>query len=358
MSTLGGTLWLTAALLLCSAGQEALAQAAFKDPVDQPARIVPGETRRPLMAVAAAGERLVAVGSRGLVIVSTDQGRSWKQVKVPVQSDLLAVNFPTATIGFAVGHDGIVLRSDDAGATWIKQLDGRSAADAFRHHYKARSGEPAAQRALQQIDQNFKSGGSLPWLDVWFDDAERGYAVGSFGMLIATTDGGRTWTPWLDRIDHEQLNLNTVRGISGDVFIAGEHGRVHKLDRQQQRFIALPTGYTGSFFGLAGSADTLLAFGLRGVTYRSHDRGRSWEPVKMPSETTIAAGMFDAGSGAFVLVNAAGQLLVGDTSARAFKAIKAQRAMRLTGVLAVSKHQIVTTGLAGVALEPLPPLAN
>ena len=353
-----GRFWPAAALLLCGLAHETLAQSAFKDPLEHPARSVAAEAQRPLMGVAAAGERLVAVGSRGLVVVSADQGRSWKQASVPVQSDLLAVHFPTATTGWAVGHDGVVLRSDDGAAHWTKQLDARGAAEVFRRHYQARAGDPAAQRAIQQLEQNFKAGAAPPWLDVWFENAERGWAVGSFGMLAATTDGGRTWTPWLDRIEHEQLNLNAIRGVAGDVYIAGEQGRVHKLDRDQQRFVAVPSGYAGSFFGIAGNADVLLAFGLRGVTYRSDNRGKSWEPVKMPSQATIAAGVFDADTASFVLVDAAGQVLVGDASGRSFNAIKPQKPARLTGVLVASKKLLVSTGFGGVAIEPLSPQAK
>ena len=307
------------------------------------------------MAVAAAGGRLIAVGSRGLVIVSVDGGKTWKQSKVPVQSDLLAVHFPTASTGWAVGHDGVVLRSDDGGESWVKQLDGRSAAQAFRKYYEARlaSGDTAAKQALKQIEQNFKAGAALPYLDVWFEDASKGYAVGSYGMLIATVDGGKTWMPWLDRIESDQLNLNCVRGSGGEVLIAGEQGRVYKLDRDKGRFVAIPTGYAGSFFGVAANSTTVLAFGLRGVVYRSDNGGKRWEEVKMPSEATISAGTVRPEDASFLLVDAAGQILVGDPDGRRFNVIQPQRRMRLTGMLVLSKDSVVITGLGGVATESL-----
>ncbi|WP_445667044.1 hypothetical protein, partial [Klebsiella pneumoniae] len=37
-----------------------------------------------LLSVARAGERLVAVGESGLVILSDDQGATWRQVQAPV----------------------------------------------------------------------------------------------------------------------------------------------------------------------------------------------------------------------------------------------------------------------------------
>ena len=72
----------------------------------------------------------------------------------------------------------------------------KNAAETFLNYYQARAaaGDAAAKEALRQLQQNFKVPGALPYLDVWFKDADEGFAVGSFGMLIATTDGGRTWS--------------------------------------------------------------------------------------------------------------------------------------------------------------------
>jgi photosystem II stability/assembly factor-like uncharacterized protein len=335
----------------------ALAQPAFKDPLDHPAQAVARPELRPAMAAARAGDRLVAVGPRGLVIVSTDGGRTWQQASVPVQSDLLAVHFPVPSTGWIVGHDGVVLRSDDGGNSWVKQLDVRTAGPAFRQHYETRAaaGDAAAARALKQIEQNFKAGTALPYLDVWFEDRNRGFAVGSYGLLIATTDGGKSWTPWLDRIDNNLLNLNSVRGIDGEVILAGEQGRVYRLDRAKGHFEAVSTGYAGSFFGVAGNGRATLAFGLRGVVYRSDAKGREWQEVKTPSEATIAAGSVDPASSRFLLVNGAGQILIGDAEGRSFTLVQAHKRMRLTGILALPDGRAALTGMAGPVVEKLPP---
>ena len=77
-----------------------------------------------LMDVTKANGRLVAVGERGHILYSDDNGGTWSQADVPVRVTLTAVDFPTARKGWAVGHDGAVLHSEDAGQTWTKQLDG------------------------------------------------------------------------------------------------------------------------------------------------------------------------------------------------------------------------------------------
>jgi photosystem II stability/assembly factor-like uncharacterized protein len=349
---------LVAATLLFASAPAAAS--AFQDPLDYPARAVGALANRPLMAVTSAGSRLVAVGSRGLIIVSDDNGASWKQARVPVQSDLLAVQFPTASDGWAVGHDGVILHSADGGASWEKQLDGRSAATRYKAFYRKQRETAGAQveHAIAQLELNFKAGPALPYLDVWFADARRGFVVGAFGMIAATSDGGQTWEPWLHRIDNpEFLNLNGIRGIGGRIYIAGERGMVFSLDAAGERFEKSATGYAGSFFGIVGNDKVLLSFGLRGNVYRSADQGKSWEPVKLPSDATIMGGSARPESGAFVLANSAGQLMLGDASAREFTRVHPLSGMRYTSVAALD-GRIVLTGLGGVRIEPLPAGAN
>jgi photosystem II stability/assembly factor-like uncharacterized protein len=96
--------------------------------LSQAALLTPKALAAAMLAVTRAGERLVAVGERGTVLLSDDHGASWKQAAVPVQVTLASVCFADAKTGWAAGHLGVILRSDDAGATWQKQLDGIQAA--------------------------------------------------------------------------------------------------------------------------------------------------------------------------------------------------------------------------------------
>lgn len=339
----------------------ASSEPVFKDPLDHAAEMSLAVIDRPMMAIAKAGVRLVAVGSRGLIITSDNNGVSWTQSKVPVQSDLLAVQFPTASQGWAVGHDGVILHSADGGTSWEKQLDGRLAGDLYKSFYRkiVDAGDPGAKRALDQLGLNFKAGPALPYLDVWFSDTQHGFAVGAFGMIAATVDGGKTWEPWLHRIDNDQfLNLNGIRGIGDKIYIVGEHGMVFTLDEKSGRFKGTATGYAGSFFGIAGNAGVLVSFGLRGNVYRSGDNGKNWEPVKMPSDATVMGGVVRPDKAGFVLVNSAGQLMAGDAEAREFRSIHPAKSMRYTNIAFVNNLSLVLTGLGGVRVEALPASAK
>ena len=147
---------LLAAGLAAAALAQTVVTAPSRDVLDTPAVATRLANRGLLNALARAGTRIVAAGQRGHILLSDDGGRSWQQAEVPVSSDLVALHFPTAQLGWAVGHDGVILHTFDGGKKWTKQRDGRpDAAD-------------------------------VPLLDMWFADALSGYAVGAFGLVLRT----------------------------------------------------------------------------------------------------------------------------------------------------------------------------
>lgn len=333
------------------------AQAAFEDPLDAQSVMMSNESKRPAQSAAKAGKRLVVVGARGLIIISDNNSDTWSQRIAPAQSDLLAVCFPNAKEGWAVGHEGIVLHSKNSGENWEKQFDGRLVKKKFELFYgdKAKAGDLNAKAALDKIARSFTGEPALPFLDVWFEDSLSGFAVGSYGLIIGTKDGGKTWEPWIDRIDNdEMLNLNAIRGIDGDLFIAGERGATFRLNRSTQRFEKVDTGYAGSFFGLVGSKAIILAYGLRGAVYRSENRGKSWEIVPVKSKASITAGGILGDDGGFVLIDVAGEILRADAKGKEFAVKKTNATARLTGVIQLSKTKLLITTTDGVLVESIP----
>lgn len=344
-------------LAACAGSAAATPQPNFRDPLEVPAEKVAADakrplTARPLMAVAHAGSRLVAVGSRGLIIVSDNDGRTWTQAAVPVQTDLLGIHFPTPKDGWAVGHNGVILHSQDGGLSWEKQTDGRSSEPEFNAFYERLGDE--GQSAAKQLALNYRAGPALPFLDVWFEDERNGYAVGSFGMIVATTDAGQHWEPWLHRVDNPDfLNLNAIRGIGKDIYIAGERGQVYRLDRAAGKFARMDTGYAGSLFGVAGTPAEVVAFGLRGTAFRL--AGKRWEPVALPTEQTITAGVVC--DGRFILANSAGQLFVtgkADGKPLDFREAPVAERARITGIETLADKRVVSVGLDGVLIQALP----
>jgi photosystem II stability/assembly factor-like uncharacterized protein len=331
--------------------QHAWAETVFKDPLDVPAISQMRLAQKPLMALAHTGSSIVAVGMRGLIIRSDDLGQNWAQASVPVQSDLLAVQFPTAQQGWAVGHEGVVLHSEDGGRTWTRQLDGRQAASTLSEYYRKRieAGENTLQVYVDQLAMNFQAGPSLPFLGVWFDDPDHGYAVGAFGMLITTRDGGTTWQPALEQIDNpEALHLNAIARLGSHLYIAAERGHVFRLNTQTGRFEAFDTGYAGGLFGIDGNEHQLLVYGLGGKALTSNDQGVTWQAVANASGATLTGGAYLPEQARFVLVSKSGQMFSLESGSSTLMPFLPAMRTLLTDVVDAGRGEFITTGLTGL----------
>ncbi|WP_445400764.1 WD40/YVTN/BNR-like repeat-containing protein [Zobellella sp. An-6] len=332
------------------------AQAEFKGVLDTPATQTHLAAQRPLNAVAAAGARLVAVGLRGHIVYSDDHGNSWEQAAVPVSSDLTAVFFSSERSGWAVGHDGVVLHSDDAGQSWQLQLDGHRADTLIKDYYgkKARQGDAQAAALLPDIELYFSSGADKPFLDLWFANDEVGFVVGAFNMILRTDNGGKSWTPWFDRIDNPlRLHLYSIRGQGEQVYIAGELGLVAVLDRDTQYFQAIPVPYTGSFFGVLPVASGAVVHGMRGNAFRFDENGANWQKL----DTGVLGGLTGAAMldrNRLALVSTAGDILIGKLSSGRFENLTATRGMLFAGVAFVpATKSLALVGNNGAAVVPL-----
>nr|WP_315236392.1 YCF48-related protein [uncultured Albidiferax sp.] len=295
------------AVLVCAA---ALAvTAAWAAPVgsalDRPALASPQAAHAVLLGAALAGPRVVAVGERGIVLLSDDAAAHWRQSQVPTSVTLTAVRFVDAQHGWATGHSGVVLATVDGGETWVRQLDGKQAAQLVLDEAQAR-GDAAAVKNAQRL---VADGADKPLLDLHFFDAQRGIVVGAYNLAFITEDGGRSWKPWGQQLDNPKaLHLYTVRAQGSTVVIAGEQGLVLQSQDAGQHFTRLTTPYPGSFFTaeLPASGEIVLA-GLRGNAWRSTDAGATWSALAVAAPISFTASALRAGQGA-VLANQGGQL--------------------------------------------------
>lgn len=328
----------------------------FVDVLDQPAMQSALAAQRLLQASAVAGERLVAAGARGHVVYSDDDGATWQQATVPVSADLTALFFVDAKLGWAVGHEGVVLHTRDGGASWEVQLDGRRANALVLEHVNnlPADTDPSVLESLRsEAERAVAEGPSLPFLDVWFADAQQGFVVGAYNLVFHTRDGGKTWEPWVERTQNERFyHLYGIRGSSDGVYIAGELGLVLRLDAASGRFVALQTPYDGSWFGLLAKPGLVLAYGLRGTAYRSLDGGQTWEAAATGITASITGGQVLA-DGRLLLSSQGGDVLLSDDDGANFRRLELRAPMSYAGI-AASGDTLVLSGLRGVRVERLP----
>lgn len=329
--------------LLLALATAALPPAASATPtvLSEPAVPTPRALDAAMFAIVRAGTRLVAAGERGIVLLSDDDGTSWRQARVPVQATLTALHFADARIGWAAGHLGVILKTEDGGATWRKQLDGVQAAALMSQALRAAGDTQAAQRHASE-------GPDKPFFDLSFSDAQHGIAVGAYKLAFATADGGATWAPIAARLPNpKDLHLYAVRRVGERVFIAGEQGLVLRSDDGGTSFSALASPYKGSFFGLVATrAGSLIAFGLRGNAFRSTDGGLHWEKAETGSSASLNAGLALA-DGSVLLLAQTGTVLVSHDDGRSFTH-QAGGGVPASAFAANGRGALVLAGLRGV----------
>lgn len=294
--------------LAAAAASLALAAGSAAQPASAPAageRSIPARLAEKSLLTdgAARGGLVVAVGERGHILRSRDEGETWSQCDVPSRALLTGVYLHDERLGWAVGHDETILRTRDGGATW-----------------ELVHSAPETER---------------PLLDVLFRDAEHGFAVGAYGAFLVTEDGGASWTE--RPIGDDDFHLNQIAAAAdGGLYLAAEAGHLYRSDDGGESWSELASPYSGSFFGVLPLSDGgLLVLGLRGHLYRSDDRGATWRRLESGTEATLMAGV-ERGGGEVVVAGLAGVLLRSADGGATFRG------------------EVFADRRAGVALVPLP----
>ena len=152
------------------------------------------------------------VGSKALLMVSTDAGKSWTQRLIKERAggdlfqdrDLYSIRFgPAGKAGWIVGEDGLILRTDDGGKSW----------------------------------KTITSPKNVTIFDVTFVNKNVGWAVGEFSTILTTADGGQTWTlnyggnttdftigPYFSVSFSDPMH-GIVAGLAGDIMVTADAGK-------------------------------------------------------------------------------------------------------------------------------------
>ena len=337
-----------------------------------------------LLGVTRAGNRLVAVGEYGDILLSDDNGEHWRQAKkVPTTVTLTAVDFTDDKIGYAVGHDTLILQTTDGGETWVKQYGGGESDNAL--------------------------------LSVYFKDANHGWAVGAFNFTVETTDAGKTWVehktlmppsavpaatterdpsaalsgpqdpadaakasaakpakpePAFDPTKASKPGADPYAAATGDenhlnqmfagpdantLFVAAEAGAVYRSLNGGATWQKVLTGYAGSFWGgLTAKDGSIYATGMRGNLWHSTDKGATWTKLDTHgADQSIASGI-QLADGSFVFVGLGGQVLY-SKDGKAFTLTYRPDRKGLNAVIVDGADKLLVFGEAGVKEQSITP---
>ncbi|MHB1279414.1 MAG: WD40/YVTN/BNR-like repeat-containing protein, partial [Bacteroidia bacterium] len=100
-----------------------------------------------------------ACGNDGVFLKSTDGGKTFSSLTTPINNNLNALHFISEDTGIAVGTNGSILRTTNGGTSWSQPSSGTS--------------------------QNLKT--------IFFVNSQTAYIGGELGTLLKTVNAGVTW---------------------------------------------------------------------------------------------------------------------------------------------------------------------
>jgi photosystem II stability/assembly factor-like uncharacterized protein len=266
-----------------------------------------------LLGVARAGNRVVAVGDRGHVLLSDDEGAHWHFGKAPTELLLTAVVFTSPTEGYAVGQDEVLLHSIDAGESWTQE-------------HLAKDSDQALFSIISVGPTHL-------------------FASGAYNVTVETTDG-TSWKdgklPDLD--DDYHLNCAAARG--NDILVTGESG--HAFIRYAGAWTAVKLPYDGSQFAcLVGGDGSFYSFGLRGTAFRALPGAATWTKIDLDTVQSVF-GATKLADGRFALVGANGLALLLDPATEKVVKLNAGVDNTLSGVIEGPPGKLIAVGEDGV----------
>lgn len=203
-------------------------------------------------------ELVIAVGARGILLSSDDQGETWSVRDTGVKSTLFDVAFIDQGKGYfvpmVVGENGTILRGSYDGKTW-KKLD---------------SGTKATLRSI------------------WGFDSTRIYAAGDKGTLLVSEDGGGSWKALKPGVKTTLSSI--VTPSASEVYIAGT-GNVLLYSKDGKKFSKKKNGIVWKDKEIPEESPrlsltpegSLWITGANGALLFSSDQGKLWSSPPISS---------------------------------------------------------------------------
>ena len=288
-----------------------------------------GVERTHFNAISLNGDRLLTAGAMGEILYSDDKGAHWSPAKLNQDRQALIVSMafaPDKKLGFAVGHEGWILRTKDGGSSWDEVA------------FSKENGEP-----LMSIAR-------LPSGD-WI-------TVGAFGRALESKDGGQTWQALTLPAEVEDKHLNRIVS-SGDQqhwLIVGERGLVIKSDDAGATWQIEPAFYNGSFYNAMPTKEGgWLIYGMRGNIFLQATAGAPWTKSEVAAPVSFF-GHAQEQDGTIVLVGQGSMLGISKDGGKSFTLERAKGRATLTDIVLTGAAQGWISSDAG--LQPFPPQAK
>ena len=139
----------------------------------------------------------------------------------------------------------------------------------------------------------------VPLLDVWFADPQNGIAIGAYALMLKTRDGGASWTAHAmsdgDGAVVDATGDGAVDAATSDVAVPADGAADAGTDAEagekwtfSEEDLELEEESDPHLNAITRTGDgSLFIVAERGIAFRSTDAGESWRRIKMPYQGSM-----------------------------------------------------------------------
>lgn len=208
---------------------------------------------------------LWASGQAGEILFSADSGATWQVQTSGVQRQLLDIAFANPQRGLAVGDFGTMVRTEDGGTTWSKVT------------------LPTDVKLPAEVAEVVEPGDIVIY-SVAYPDPNHAWAVGEFGVILASEDGGMTWHQQTCPVETSLFGVSFTDpqhgwavGIEATLLATSDGGTTWRKEA-----VAAPKGFFLSLYDIEVRGNYGWAVGNSGFLLNSKDAGATWQLVNVP----------------------------------------------------------------------------
>ena len=240
-------------------------------------------TKRPFLAMSCLDAKTAWIaGKEGIVYGTKDGGDTWTQLQTNSNRHIFAIEFPTPERGLAAGDFGTMVRTDDGGKTWTT----------FRIPENVVLPESALDTGVEPGDVNLYG--------LSFGDPDHVWIVGEFGTIMASTDGGKTWTQQHAPVESTLFGVRFLDAKRG--FAVGIDSVILATDDGGATWRAVPPPVMQrSYYDIAIRGQNGWIVGDAGTVLKTSDGGATWKveplPIQLAANWIRTVSMAPTGSG-------------------------------------------------------------
>jgi photosystem II stability/assembly factor-like uncharacterized protein len=236
---------------------------------------------------AAPGGEVWASGSNGKILALTSDG-GVRRMATPTARTLQDVASWDDSHAVAVGNDGVILFSQDAGL-----------------HWSAASDVPRSQIANKLNRVRIAEGGLA-------------ITTGEMGALLISRDYGQSWRRLREE---EDVAWNDVAILGGSrLIVVGEFGRILRSEDLGQHWEEIESPLPGSLMSAQfRDAQNGVAVGLEGALLVTTDGGRQWQSIDLGISEHLFDVMWSSTQARWFATGALGRWVSGSGEAGAWK---------------------------------------